>query len=124
MGDYPFDLSPSEFARRNVRITPLPRLHQSPVALLDRYPECVTFSSDFNHNEGSGTPTAYYRDLLEGLAPAVVAGFMGDNVAERYARMGDPLPGGRDHGNERKAGTWSEVPGIEPRSSTSSKRPI
>jgi uncharacterized protein len=92
MGDYPFDLSPSEFARRNVRITPLPRLHQSPVALLDRYPECVTFSSDFNHNEGSATPTTYYRDLLDGLEAEVVAGFLGDNIARSYERMGDPIP--------------------------------
>ena len=76
-----------------MRITPLPRLHQSPVALLDRYPECVTFSSDFNHNEGSGTPTAYYREVLGNLDPGVVDGFLGANVAESYARMGDPLPG-------------------------------
>ena len=36
MGEYPFELSPSEFVRRNVRITPLPRLHQSPARLLER----------------------------------------------------------------------------------------
>ncbi|HZP28735.1 MAG TPA: amidohydrolase family protein [Acidimicrobiia bacterium] len=93
MGEYPFDLSPSEFARRNVRITPLPRRHQSPVALLEQYPECVVFSSDFNHNEGSGTPTGYYRDLLAGVDEPVVAGFMGSNLAACYERMGDPLPG-------------------------------
>ena len=93
MGEYPFDLSPSEFVRRNVRITPLPRLHQSPVPLLAEYPECLVFSSDFNHNEGSGTPTAYYRELLADVDAAVASGFMGDNVADCYARMGDPLPG-------------------------------
>jgi predicted TIM-barrel fold metal-dependent hydrolase len=93
MGEYPFDLSPSEFVRRNVRITPLPRPHQSPIELLARYPECVTFSSDFNHNEGSGTPTAYYRRLLEDVAAPVAAGFMGGNIADCYTRMHDPLPG-------------------------------
>ena len=64
MGEYPFELSPSEFVRRNVRITPLPRPHQSPRRLLERYPECVVFSSDYNHNEGSGSPTSYYDELL------------------------------------------------------------
>jgi predicted TIM-barrel fold metal-dependent hydrolase len=92
LGDYPFGLSPSEFIRRNVRITPLPRPHQSPVRLLADYPECVVFSSDFNHNEGSGTPTAYYRDLLKGLDRDVTAGFMGGTIADCYKRMCDPLP--------------------------------
>jgi predicted TIM-barrel fold metal-dependent hydrolase len=93
MGEYPFDLSPSEFVRRNVRITPLPRRHQSPRQLLESYPECVAFSTDYNHNEGSGTPTAYYAEVLEGLDNEVVAGFMGGNITASYARTGDPLPG-------------------------------
>ena len=79
--------------RRNVRITPLPRPHQSPIELLARHPECVAFSSDFNHNEGSGTPTAYYRVLLEDVEPSVAAAFMGGNFADCYTRMHDPLPG-------------------------------
>jgi hypothetical protein len=41
MGRYPYELTPAEFARRNVRITPLPRAHQSPRRLLEEYPECV-----------------------------------------------------------------------------------
>ena len=92
MGEYPFELSPSEFVRRNVRITPLPRLHQSPARLLERYPECVAFSSDYNHNEGSGSPTAYYEALLADQKPHVVAGFLGGNIAKSYELMGDPLP--------------------------------
>ncbi|HXY91046.1 MAG TPA: amidohydrolase family protein [Acidimicrobiia bacterium] len=92
MGPYPFDLSPGEFVRRNVRITPLPRRHQSPVRLLAEFPECVVFSSDYAHNEGSGAPTAYYADLLQGLDASSKAWFMGDNIADCYARMGDPLP--------------------------------
>ena len=92
MGEYPFELSPSEFVRRNVRITPLPRLHQSPARLLERYPECVAFSSDYNHNEGSGSPTAYYEELLADQKPHVVAGFLGGNIAKSYELMGDPLP--------------------------------
>jgi uncharacterized protein len=91
MGEYPFDLSPSEFVRRNVRITPLPRPHQSPRRLLESYPQCVVFSSDYNHNEGSGTPTAYYAGLLEDLNDALVSGFMGGNIGSSYELMGDPL---------------------------------
>jgi predicted TIM-barrel fold metal-dependent hydrolase len=92
MGDYPFDLSPAEFVRRNVRITPLPRLHQSPRELLETFPECVVFSSDYNHNEGCPTPTAYYADLLADIRPDVREGFLGATIAASYARMGDPLP--------------------------------
>jgi predicted TIM-barrel fold metal-dependent hydrolase len=92
MGDYPFDLSPEEFVRRNVRITPLPRRHQSPIELLRSFPECVVFSTDYNHNEGSGTPAAYYDELLAGVEPDVRDGFLGGNIADCYARMGDPLP--------------------------------
>jgi hypothetical protein len=92
MGDYPFDLSPAEFVRRNVRVTPLPRAHQSPAPLLATFPECVVFSSDYNHNEGSGSPTAYYDELLADLDPSVRAGFLGGTIAASYARMGDPLP--------------------------------
>jgi predicted TIM-barrel fold metal-dependent hydrolase len=93
MGEYPFDLSPSEFVRRNVRVTPLPRLHQSPRRLLEAFPECFAFSSDYNHNEGSGAPTAYYDEVLDGLDSQLRARFLGGNIAECYARMGDPLPG-------------------------------
>jgi uncharacterized protein len=92
MGDYPFDLSPAEFVRRNVRVTPLPRRHQSPVPLLETFPECVVFSTDYNHNEGSGTPTAYYDELLAGVDAGRRAAFLGDTIAASYARMGDPLP--------------------------------
>jgi predicted TIM-barrel fold metal-dependent hydrolase len=92
MGDYPFDLSPAEFVRRNVRITPLPRAHQSPVEVLEAFPECVVFSTDYNHNEGCPTPTAYYADLLADVAPDVRQGFLGGTIADSYARMGDPLP--------------------------------
>ena len=64
MGHYAYELTPSEFVRRNVRITPLPRLHQSPVRLLEELPECVVFSSDYAHNESNPEPTAHYEPIL------------------------------------------------------------
>jgi predicted TIM-barrel fold metal-dependent hydrolase len=91
MGPYRWSLSPAEFVRRNVRITPLANTHQSPVPLLERYPECVVFSSDYAHNEGNPAPVAHYDTLLADTDASVRASFMGDNVADCYARMGDPV---------------------------------
>jgi predicted TIM-barrel fold metal-dependent hydrolase len=91
MGRYPYELTPAEFVRRNVRVTPLPRAHQSPVRLLHEIPECVVFSSDYAHNESNPEPTAHYRALLADVAPDARAAFLGGNLAECYARMGDPL---------------------------------
>jgi len=94
MGRYPYELTPAEFTRRNIRVTPLPRAHQSPVRLLEEYPECVVFSSDYAHHESNPEPTAHYADLLTGVPPDVRESFLGGNLTECYARMGDPLPAG------------------------------
>jgi hypothetical protein len=91
MGPYAFELSPEEFVRRNIRITPLPRPHQSPARLLAELPECVAFSSDYAHNEGSGTPTAYYEDLLADIDEDAREQFFGRNIAASFEQMGDPL---------------------------------
>ncbi|MCU1486013.1 MAG: hypothetical protein JWN67_2759 [Actinomycetia bacterium] len=91
LGPYPFALTPGETMRRNVRITPLPRAHQSPARLLEVLPECVVFSSDYAHNEGSPDPRAHYDALLPDLDDATRAWFLGGNMADVYARMGDPL---------------------------------
>ena len=64
-GEYRWSLSPTEFAHRNVRVSPLPTPHQSPARLLDEYPECAVFCSDYAHNEGHPSPVAYYDDLLQ-----------------------------------------------------------
>jgi predicted TIM-barrel fold metal-dependent hydrolase len=91
MGKYRWSLSPAEFVRRNIRITPLPNAHQSPVRLLEEYPECVVFSSDYAHNEGNPQPVAHYDGLLAGVDEQVRTAFMGNNIIECYRRMGDPL---------------------------------
>jgi predicted TIM-barrel fold metal-dependent hydrolase len=91
MGPYRWSLSPAEFVRRNIRITPLPNAHQSPVRLLEAYPECVVFSSDYAHNEGNPQPVAHYDGLLAGVDEQVRAAFMGNNIVECYRRMGDPI---------------------------------
>lgn len=92
MGPYRFELSPAEFVRRNVRITPLPRHHQSPLRTLEVLPECVVFSSDYAHNESNPEPVAHYDALLSDVpAAAIKHQFMGGNIAACFARMGDPL---------------------------------
>ena len=91
MGHYPYELTPTEFVRRNVRITPLPRAHQSPVKLLAEFPECVVFSSDYAHNESNPEPTAHYDALLADVPAEVRASFLGGNLADCFARMGDPV---------------------------------
>ena len=91
MGPDPFELTPAEFVRRNVHITPLPRAHQSPVRLLEDYPECVIFSSDFAHHETNPEPTAHYDAPMADVAPEIRTSFLGGDIAECYARTGDPL---------------------------------
>ncbi len=91
MGAFPFELSPAEFVRRNVRVTPLPRLHQSPLRTLELYPECVVFSSDYAHNESNPEPLAHYETLMAGVDDGLKASFLGGNLADCFARMGDPL---------------------------------
>ena len=91
-GDYPFPLRPSEYVRRNVRITPIPRAHQSPVPFFESLPECIVFSSDYPHFEGSPRPTAFYEELLRGVGKELVDAFMYSNIAGSYLLMGDPLP--------------------------------
>jgi hypothetical protein len=91
MGRYPYELTPTEFVRRNVRITPLPRAHQSPMQLLEQLPECVVFSSDYAHNESNPEPVKHYTPLLAGVEEDVRTSFLGGNLAECFARMGDPL---------------------------------
>ena len=66
--------------------------HQSPVRLLEEFPECVVFSSDYAHNESNPEPTAHYEPILADVKPDVRASFLGGNLAECFARTGNPLP--------------------------------
>jgi uncharacterized protein len=91
MPDYRLPLSPAEYVRRNVRVTPLPASHESPLALLDALPGVPIFSSDYPHMEGSGDPMGHYATTLAGLPDETRASFLGGNLAECFARMGDPI---------------------------------
>jgi predicted TIM-barrel fold metal-dependent hydrolase len=91
IGEYRLPLTPSEYVRRNVRISPLPAPHESPRALLDVLPEVAVFSSDYPHFEGNPDPIAHYETELAELAPDVREQFLGGNIAASYALTGDPL---------------------------------
>ncbi|MGA4544187.1 amidohydrolase family protein [Uniformispora flossi] len=89
--EYKLPLKPSEYVQRNVRITPLPNAGQLPFDLFEQLPGVAAFSSDIPHFEGNLTPVQFYDKELAGTAPDVRDGFLAGNIAESYARMGDPL---------------------------------
>ena len=91
LGDYRLPLSPGEYVRRNIRVTPLPVAHESPVAVLAALPDVPVFSSDYPHFEGSGDPAGHYASALAGTAEPTRRQFFGDNLANCFERMGDPL---------------------------------
>jgi predicted TIM-barrel fold metal-dependent hydrolase len=91
LGEYRLPLTPAEYVRRNIRVTPLPVPHESPLATLEALPEIPIFSSDYPHFEGSGDPMGHYDKQLAPVAPELRASFLGANLAERFAAMGDPI---------------------------------
>jgi predicted TIM-barrel fold metal-dependent hydrolase len=91
MGQYTLALSPADYIRRNVRVTPLPVPHQSPVGLLEWLPTVPILSSDYPHFEGNGDPMGHYDKELASVSDELRSQFLGDNLAACYARMGDPI---------------------------------
>jgi predicted TIM-barrel fold metal-dependent hydrolase len=91
LGEYTLPLLPSEYVRRNIRVTPLPVPHELPVTTVAALPEVPIFSSDYPHFEGSGDPIGHYREVLAPLDDTARASFLGDNLAACFARAGDPL---------------------------------
>lgn len=91
LGPYRLPLKPSEYIRRNVRISPLPQAAQTPVRLFEKLPEVAVFSSDMPHFEGNITPVDFWRDELAGIDEATWSSFVGGSMADTYARMGDPI---------------------------------
>jgi predicted TIM-barrel fold metal-dependent hydrolase len=82
-----------ETARRNIRATPLIGLgDKDPLqSILPMLPEMLVFSSDYPHGEGNASPITLLEPALSGLDDTARKSFLGDNLADCYARMGDPL---------------------------------
>lgn len=91
IGEYRLPLQPSEYVRRNIRVTPLPVAHELPNTTLEWLPEVPIFSSDYPHFEGSGDPANHYEQELASVEEETKAAFMGGNLEECFARMGDPI---------------------------------
>ena len=98
IGEYRYPLTPAEYIQRNIRISPLPVPHESPVGTLELLPTLPIFSSDYPHFEGSGDPMGHYDKELAALPAETKASFLGDNIASVFARMGDPITGGNARG--------------------------
>jgi len=92
LGDWPFEVSGGDMLRRNVRVTPLPGLGDSDALdFLARLPEVCVFSSDFPHHEGNAEPIELYRPELDTVDDHLRESFLGENMAECYARTGNAL---------------------------------
>jgi len=93
-GPWSFDATPSEMIRRNVRATPLIGLGDLNVAegFIQQFPEMLVFSSDYPHGEGNADPIHLYEPALSSLDEPLRRSFLGENMAECFLRMGDPLP--------------------------------
>jgi predicted TIM-barrel fold metal-dependent hydrolase len=82
MGDtYRLPLAPTEYLRRQVRVTPLPAAHPIDAILRQVPPELLCFSSDYPHVEGASDAVALSERQLVGFDDDVRAGFFG-GVAE------------------------------------------
>lgn len=92
LGDYRLTLTPGEYVRRNIRVTPLPAPHESPVGTFEFLPTVPIFSSDYPHFEGNPDPMGHYEKELAAVSGEARGSFLGDNIAEVFARMGDPIP--------------------------------
>jgi uncharacterized protein len=91
MGEYKLPLTPGDYVRRNIRVTPLPVAHESPLATFEALPEVPIFSSDYPHFEGNPDPVGHYDKELAALSDEARAEFLGDSIAACFARTGDPI---------------------------------
>ena len=60
-------------------------------ATLDAMPDLTVFSSDYPHQEGNADPLGILQPGLDALEDARRAAFLGGNMADCFARTGDPL---------------------------------
>jgi predicted TIM-barrel fold metal-dependent hydrolase len=91
LDDHKLPLTPGEYVARNVRVTPLPVDHESPIPVLEALPTVPVLSSDYPHFEGNGDPMGHYAKQLSSCSDTDRASFLGANLASCFARMGDPV---------------------------------
>jgi predicted TIM-barrel fold metal-dependent hydrolase len=92
-GRFTLPMRPSEYARRNVRVSPLPVVSLPLAPYLEQLDPMVVFSSDYPHPEGmDADAVAWYREHLADVPDDVQDRFLGATMLDVYDRMGDPLP--------------------------------
>ncbi|OCC25527.1 hypothetical protein MB02_02520 [Croceicoccus estronivorus] len=93
LGEWKYPMKPSEYIRRNIRVTPLASGSDSPLdTIMEQLPaEMMVFSSDFPHFEGFSTPKAHYEAFFAEHPHLTREAFMGGNTLKIFERMGDPL---------------------------------
>jgi predicted TIM-barrel fold metal-dependent hydrolase len=76
-----YAMPPSEFVRRNVRVTPF--WHEDVNTMVERYGlrEVYVFSTDYPHVEGSRDPIGRFRKTIDRLGPEYEKAFFCDNGA-------------------------------------------
>ncbi|SNS15963.1 Predicted metal-dependent hydrolase, TIM-barrel fold [Sphingomonas laterariae] len=77
---FTFSMKPSEFVRRNVRVTPF--WSEDLCTMVDRYglSEVYVFNSDFPHIEGSRDPVGKFRKWTDRMDPAYEPQFYCENA--------------------------------------------
>ena len=92
IGEYRLPLRPSEYVRRNIRLSPLPAPHESPVATHRGAPRGRRCSRPTTRTSRAiRNPLEHYDKELASLDDAMRDGFLSGNIAASYALMGDPL---------------------------------
>jgi predicted TIM-barrel fold metal-dependent hydrolase len=92
LGGWPWETPGGEMLRRNVRVTPLPGFGDAgALEFLAELPSVCVFSSDYPHQEGNADPIELYRPALDALDDELRVWFLGENMAECFARTGDPI---------------------------------
>lgn len=79
-----YPMKPSEYVRRNVRVTPF--WHEDLVRIIDRYglSEVYTFNSDYPHIEGSRDPVGKFRKWTDQLGAAYERRFYRENALHLF----------------------------------------
>lgn len=75
----PMPMEPSEYLRRNVRVTPF---YPEPVdVFIERFgvPECYVFSTDYPHLEGGRDPIGRFLGRVQNVSPSYVDDFFVNN---------------------------------------------
>ena len=79
-GDYKLPLKPSEYIRRQVRITPLTACDPLQPTMSQLPPELLVFSSDFPHQEGRADAIALCEAQLDGVDDDARRQFFGESI--------------------------------------------